>query len=92
MSVTDAAAEGAKVRLRPVLMTSFAFIIGIMPLMFSTGAGAQGNRSIGFSAVGGMLFGTVLGVLVIPAFFILFQNLQERISKNKVEVQTDSDD
>jgi HAE1 family hydrophobic/amphiphilic exporter-1 len=81
LSVTDAAIEGAKVRLRPILMTSLAFIIGIMPLMFSTGAGANGNKSIGFSAVGGMLFGTLLGVLIIPALFIIFQNIQDRVGK-----------
>jgi HAE1 family hydrophobic/amphiphilic exporter-1 len=81
MNVTEAAIEGAKVRLRPILMTSLAFIIGIMPLMFSTGAGANGNKSIGFSAVGGMLFGTLLGVLIIPALFIIFQNIQDRVGK-----------
>jgi len=83
MSIIDAAAEGAKVRLRPILMTSVAFIIGVLPLVFSTGAGANGNRSIGFSAVGGMLFGTVLGVLIIPALFIIFQTLQEKFKKVK---------
>ena len=67
-------------RLRPILMTSFAFIFGIMPLMFSTGAGAIGNKSIGTGAVGGMFIGTVLGVFAIPVLFILFQQLQEKIS------------
>lgn len=84
MSVFNSAIEGASVRLRPILMTSLAFIIGISPLMFSTGAGANGNKSIGFSAVGGMLFGTVLGVLVVPALFIIFQNLQERFRSETV--------
>ncbi|HLP74032.1 MAG TPA: efflux RND transporter permease subunit [Bacteroidales bacterium] len=83
MSITEAATEGAKVRLRPILMTSLAFIVGILPLVFSTGAGAHGNRSIGFSAVGGMLFGTLLGVLVIPSLFIIFQSLQEKFKKTK---------
>jgi HAE1 family hydrophobic/amphiphilic exporter-1 len=92
MSVTEAALEGAKVRLRPILMTSLAFIIGIMPLMFSTGAGANGNKSIGFSAVGGMLFGTVLGVLVIPALFIIFQGFQEKFRKVKVTGEKGLDD
>ncbi len=87
MSIIDSATEGAKVRLRPILMTSLAFIIGIMPLMFSTGAGASGNKSIGFSAVGGMLSGTVLGVLVIPALFIIFQTFQEKFTKNKIGEQ-----
>jgi hydrophobic/amphiphilic exporter-1 (mainly G- bacteria), HAE1 family len=79
MPISEAAAEGAKVRLRPILMTSLAFMIGVLPLVFSIGAGANGNRSIGFSAIGGMFFGTVLGVLVIPALFIIFQSIQEKI-------------
>lgn len=79
MSIVTAAIEGAKARLRPILMTSLAFIFGIMPLMFSTGAGANGNKSIGFSAVGGMIFGTIFGILVIPILFIMFQSLQEKI-------------
>ncbi|MBG6234690.1 HAE1 family hydrophobic/amphiphilic exporter-1 [Pedobacter sp. CAN_A7] len=80
MPVVQAAIEGAIARFRPILMTSFAFIFGIMPLMFSSGAGAVGNRSIGSGAVGGMLIGTILGVFVIPILFIFFQNLQEKIS------------
>jgi len=79
-SIVQAAVDGAVARLRPILMTSFAFIFGIMPLMVSSGAGAEGNRSIGTGAVGGMLIGTVFGVFVIPSLFILFQSLQERIS------------
>ncbi len=80
MPIIQAAIEGAEARLRPILMTSFAFIFGILPLMFSTGAGAAGNRSIGTGAVGGMLIGTLLGIFVIPTLFIVFQSLQERIS------------
>ncbi len=79
MSVFQAAVEGAKARLRPILMTSLAFIFGVLPLMFSTGAGANGNKSIGTSAVGGMLFGTLFGILVIPVLFIICQTLQEKI-------------
>jgi HAE1 family hydrophobic/amphiphilic exporter-1 len=60
-------------------MTSFAFIFGLVPLMLSTGAGANGNRSIGTGAIGGMLIGTLLGVFVIPVLFIVFQSLQERL-------------
>ena len=85
MGLAEAAAEGAKARLRPILMTSFAFVFGLMPLMFATGAGAYGNRSIGTGAIGGMLIGTVLGVLVIPGLFIVFQTLQERIRTNKYD-------
>lgn len=80
MSLLESAVEGAKARLRPILMTSFAFIFGLLPLMLSTGAGAQGNRSIGTGVVGGMLFGRLLGVLVIPALYVIFQGLQEKIS------------
>jgi HAE1 family hydrophobic/amphiphilic exporter-1 len=85
MSLIDAATEGAKARLRPILMTSFAFVFGLMPLMFATGAGAYGNRSIGTGAIGGMLIGTVLGVFVIPGLFIIFQALQEKIRGNKYD-------
>ena len=83
MTIVKAATEGAKARLRPILMTSLAFIFGIMPLMFASGAGAYGNKSIGVSAVGGMLFGTLFGVLVIPVLFIIFQTLQEKVGGKK---------
>ena len=79
-SIGEAAINGSIARLRPILMTSLAFIFGIMPLMISTGAGAAGNRSIGTGAVGGMLIGTIFGVFIIPVLFIIFQSLQERIS------------
>jgi hydrophobic/amphiphilic exporter-1 (mainly G- bacteria), HAE1 family len=92
MAIAEAAIEGARVRLRPVLMTSVAFIVGVSPLMFSTGAGASGNRSIGFSAVGGMLFGTILGVLIIPALFIVFQTIQEKFRPGKVIEETGIDE
>jgi HAE1 family hydrophobic/amphiphilic exporter-1 len=80
LSITQSAIEGAEARLRPILMTSFAFILGLVPLMLASGAGAVGNRSIGTGAVGGMLIGTLLGVFVIPILFIIFQNLQEKFS------------
>ena len=80
MSILRAALDGATARLRPILMTSFAFILGLMPLMLSTGVGAAGNTSIGTGAVGGMLFGTIFGVFVIPVLFIVFQTLQEKVS------------
>jgi len=66
------------------LMTSLAFIFGLLPLAIATGAGAVGNKSIGISAIGGMLFGTVFGILVIPSLFIIFQNLHEHFSKTKI--------
>ena len=80
MDIISAALEGAQARLRPILMTSFAFILGLMPLMRASGASSNGNRSIGTGAVGGMVFGTLLGVFVIPALFVIFQSLQERAS------------
>jgi len=80
MPVVQSAIEGAVARLRPILMTSFAFIFGLVPLMFSSGAGAVGNKSIGTGAVGGMLIGTIIGVFAIPVLFIIFQSLQEKIS------------
>jgi len=80
MSIVNSAIEGATARLRPILMTSFAFILGLLPLMLSTGVGAAGNKSIGTGAVGGMLIGTLFGIFVIPALFIIFQSLQERVS------------
>ena len=86
-SIVDAAIHGAKTRLRPILMTSFAFILGLMPLVLAKGVGSEGNNSIGTGAVGGMLIGTVLGVFVIPILFILFQWLQEKVS-SKPAVQT----
>jgi HAE1 family hydrophobic/amphiphilic exporter-1 len=92
MDLVQSAIEGAVARLRPILMTSFAFIFGIMPLMFSTGAGAIGNRSIGTGAVGGMFIGTLLGVFAIPVLFIIFQHLQERISGPAHLKVTDDDD
>ncbi len=79
MTIMEAATAGAKARLRPILMTSFAFIFGLLPLMFNTGVGAHGNRSIGSGAIGGMLFGTVLGVLAIPTLFVIFQAAQEKL-------------
>ncbi len=80
MPIVQAAVQGAEARLRPILMTSFAFIFGLIPLMIATGAGATGNRAIGTGAVGGMLIGTLFGVFVIPALFVVFQALQEKIS------------
>lgn len=83
MSIVESAVNGAVARLRPILMTSFAFIFGLLPLMFSSGANSIANRSIGMSAVGGMLIGTMLGVLIIPTLYIIFQSLEERLTKPK---------
>lgn len=77
MSVLEAAIEGAKVRFRPILMTSFAFIAGLVPLVIASGAGAVGNHTIGASALGGMLFGTVFGVIIVPGLYYIFGKMQE---------------
>ncbi|MDP4227988.1 MAG: efflux RND transporter permease subunit, partial [Bacteroidota bacterium] len=91
MSIIKAAITGAVARLRPILMTSFALIFGLLPLAIAKGAGAIGNKSIGISAIGGMLVGTVIGILVIPVLFIIFQGLNERVSKHKI-ITTDNND
>jgi HAE1 family hydrophobic/amphiphilic exporter-1 len=74
----EAAIEGAALRLRPILMTSFAFIAGLIPLMFATGAGEIGNNTIGSAAAGGMLFGTIFGVIVIPGLYVAFANISDK--------------
>ncbi|TAH11472.1 MAG: efflux RND transporter permease subunit [Sphingobacteriia bacterium] len=83
LSIIEAAKEGALSRLRPILMTSFAFIAGLIPLCIASGAGAIGNRSIGTASAGGMLFGTLFGVLIIPGLYVVFAQLSEYISKRK---------
>lgn len=80
-SVLEAALEGAKERLRPILMTSFAFIAGLLPLVMASGAGAMGNRSIGTAAAGGMLIGTLAGIFLIPGLYVLFASITERKKK-----------
>jgi hydrophobic/amphiphilic exporter-1 (mainly G- bacteria), HAE1 family len=76
-TVLEAAIEGARVRFRPILMTSFAFIAGLIPLVIATGPGAIGNRTIGSSALGGMLFGTIFGVIIVPGLYFIFGKLAE---------------
>lgn len=87
MRIGEAAIEGAKARLRPILMTSFAFIFGMLPLIVEKGAGAVGNASIGVAAAGGMLIGTALGIFVIPIMFIIFQTLDEKTRKKEVHYE-----
>ncbi|WP_224488460.1 efflux RND transporter permease subunit [Robertkochia flava] len=79
MGLTEAAIKGAVARVRPIFMTSFAFVLGLLPLAVATGAGAAGNRSIGTGAAGGMLVGTVFGIFVVSVLFVIFQWLQEKI-------------
>ena len=87
-SLSKAAINAAMARLRPILMTSFAFIVGLLPLVFASGVGAAGNRSVATGAAIGQLIGTFFGLIVIPVLFVIFQHLQERISgvKYKEEV------
>ncbi|MCE7043184.1 efflux RND transporter permease subunit [Dyadobacter sp. CY312] len=83
LSIVESAIEGSKSRLRPIIMTSLAFIVGMIPLMVATGGSASGNRSISTGAAMGMLSGVILGIFVIPLLYILFQYLQEKISGSK---------
>ena len=84
-SLLAAAIDGAKARLRPILMTSFAFILGLMPLVFASGVGVIGNRSIGTGAAFGLLIGTILGLFVIPVLFVIFQAIQEKVKPIKFD-------
>ncbi|MDR2556361.1 MAG: efflux RND transporter permease subunit [Bacteroidales bacterium] len=79
MGLIEAAKAGAAARLRPILMTSFALIVGLLPLMFSTGVGSNGNHTIGAGAVGGMFIGMIFQLLVVPVLFVIFERLQERV-------------
>ena len=94
-SVLRAAVEGATARLRPILMTSFAFIAGLIPLVAASGAGALGNRSIGTAALGGMFIGTLFGVIIVPGLFVIFARVRrpkriETIDKSEVTVEHES--
>ena len=91
MSITWAAVLGAGARLRPILMTSLAMIVGLLPLMFASGAGANGNRTLGTSAIGGMLFGMILQIFIVPALFVAFQYLQEKVKPMEWEDVDNSD-
>ena len=79
MSVVNAAIAGAAARLRPILMTSLAMVIGLLPMMFAHGVGANGNRALGAGSVGGMLIGMICQIFVVPALFCVFQLIQEKI-------------
>jgi hydrophobic/amphiphilic exporter-1 (mainly G- bacteria), HAE1 family len=78
LSIVDAAIEAARIRLRPILMTSLAFILGVMPLVFASGAGQEGRHSVGTAVAGGMLFATFLNVLFIPILYVVIQTLRGR--------------
>jgi multidrug efflux pump len=77
-SAVDAALEGARLRLRPIVMTSLAFVAGVVPLALATGAGAVSRREIGISVIGGMVSGTLLAILMVPLFFVLVRGLGRR--------------
>ncbi|MCD0472599.1 efflux RND transporter permease subunit [Flavobacterium sp. JAS] len=81
-----ASIDAAKLRLRPIIMTSLAFIVGLIPMMSATGPSAQGNHSISIGAAGGMISGVILGLFIIPVLFIIFQHLQEKVSGKPVAV------
>lgn len=83
LSIYESALEGARMRLRPILMTSLAFVAGLIPLMWTVGPSAQGNHSISFGAAGGMLAGVALGIFIIPVLYVIFKQLDERV-KNKL--------
>lgn len=78
MEVVDAAIEGARLRFRPIIMTSFAFILGVLPLVLATGAGASARQSIGIAVFFGMMSSTCLTVVFVPSFYVVMQNLEER--------------
>lgn len=85
MSITQAAVSAAKVRLRPILMTSLTMIFGLLPMMFATGVGANGNISLGVGTVGGMLVGTIALLFIVPVLFILFQTIQEKVMPERLQ-------
>ena len=85
MSIVNSAVAGAVARLRPILMTSLALIIGLLPMMFAHGVGANGNRALGAGSIGGMLIGMILQVLIVPAMFVAFQYLNEKITPIKFQ-------
>src|SRR5258705_12809558 len=76
LSVVDAAIEAARIRLRPILMTSLAFILGVMPLVFASGAGQEGRHSVGTAVAGGMFFATFLNILFLPILYVVIQTLR----------------
>ena len=87
MSLKQAAIFSAKMRLRPILMTSLTMIFGMLPLVFASGAGANGSRTIGTSVVGGMILGTLAIVVTTPVLFVIFQRLEERFKPIKTFVK-----
>ena len=91
MAISWSAVLGAAARLRPILMTSLAMVIGLLPMMFASGVGKNGNQTLGAAAVGGMLIGTLLQIFVVPTLFVIFQSLQEKISPLKFDDEENED-
>ena len=89
MAISWSAVLGAAARLRPILMTSLAMVIGLLPMMFASGVGKNGNQTLGAAAVGGMLIGTLLQIFVVPALFVIFQSLQEKFRPMQFNDETD---
>ena len=92
MAITWSAILGAAARLRPILMTSLAMVVGLLPMMFASGVGKNGNQTLGAAAVGGMLIGTLLQVLVVPGLFVIFQSLQEKFKPMTFEGEEENTD
>jgi HAE1 family hydrophobic/amphiphilic exporter-1 len=90
-SILDAAINAAKARIRPIIMTSAAFVAGLIPMMFASGPSAQGNHSISIGAAGGMTAGVLLGLLIIPVLFVIFQGLQERFTGIPTDLDPDEE-
>ena len=91
MAITWSAVLGASARLRPILMTSLAMIIGLLPMMFASGVGKNGNQTLGAAAVGGMLIGTLCQIFVVPTLFVIFQSLQEKLKPIRFDDEEDTD-
>lgn len=91
MAVTWSAILGAGARLRPILMTSFAMVVGLLPMMFAMGVGKNGNQTLGAAAIGGMLIGTLCQIFVVPALFVIFESLQEKIKPIKFDDEANED-
>jgi HAE1 family hydrophobic/amphiphilic exporter-1 len=91
MAISWSAVLGAAARLRPILMTSLAMVIGLLPMMFASGVGKNGNQTLGAAAVGGMLIGTVLQLFVVPTLFVIFQSIQEKIKPLEFEDEENSE-
>jgi HAE1 family hydrophobic/amphiphilic exporter-1 len=92
MAIAWAATLGAAARLRPILMTSLAMVVGLLPMMFASGVGKNGNQTLGAAAVGGMLIGTLFQIIVVPGLFVIFQSLQEKLSPIKFEGDEEAPD